>query len=396
MGRDETRRVKSNGSESNYPMNAPNPWQSIPRKSIVIFLLAVFAVFAGVGFANDVIDMGRQPLPRFAVAVVLTGVFSVLYAGTGVVLRGRFWIAFLPLFGLQMVVMGALGHWLPDAPHPVQLDAVETGRLHVRLAWDGCAIIISIALGYSGFVYVSISEARRYTKLQLEKASLDSEMAAAREVQRVMVPEDLPPIEGYAIESIYRPAAEVGGDFFQVIPLQSGRTLVVIGDVSGKGLRAAMIVSMIVGMLSAISGFTEEPGEILAELNRRLCGRTHDGFATCLMARFEKAARVVLASAGHPAPYLNAREIAVAGSMPLGLMETATYEQINVEMGAGDRVVLITDGIPEAQNEQRTLLGFAHVESLLREGASARLVAEAALRQGQQDDITVISMVREG
>ena len=132
------------------------------------------------------------------------------------------------------------------------------------MAFDGVAVIFSVVLGYVGFVHVSISEARRYSKAQIDKASLESEMAAAREVQRLMVPEDLPAVHGYTIESVYRPAAEVGGDFFQVIPLKSGRTLIVIGDVSGKGLRAAMIVSMLVGMLRTVSGFTEEPGEILA------------------------------------------------------------------------------------------------------------------------------------
>src|SRR5271168_2676524 len=135
-------------------------------------------------------------------------------------------------------------------------------------------------------------------------ATLEGEMAAAREVQRLMVPEHPPQINGYSIESIYHPAAEVGGDFFQVISLSSDRALVVIGDVSGKGLRAAMIVSMIVGTLRTVSGFTEEPAEILAELNRRLCGRTYGGFVTCLAVRLEDEGRLTLANAGHLPPYL--------------------------------------------------------------------------------------------
>lgn len=376
--------------------NAPSPWQSTPRRIIVIFMLAVFFVFLGVGFANDVIDMGRTPTPRFAVSVFLTGFIAVLYAYSGVRLRRKFWMALLPLFALQFLLMGLMANWLPDPPMPAQLNAAQTEHLHLRLIFDGIATIVAVALGYAGFAHVSISEAKRHVKLQLEKASLDSEMAAAREIQRVMVPENVPPVPGYAIESVYRPASEVGGDFFQMIPLKSGRTLVVIGDVSGKGMSAAMIVSMIVGMLCAESEHTEEPARILTELNRRLCGRTHGGFVTCLVVRLEEGPGVVAANAGHPSPYLNGVDVKMDGSMPLGVLENATYEQTCMEMGAGDGVVLITDGVPEAQNEARELLGFGRMESLLREGASVRTIADAAQKHGQQDDITVISIVREG
>jgi len=295
---------------------------------------------------------------------------------------------------LQILSMGSLNHALPDAPAVSQLDAAHTSRLQSRLSLDGMLIILSVTLGYTGFVTVSIKEARRHLKSQLEKAALENEMTAAREVQRVMVPEVLPPISGYSIESVYRPAAEVGGDFFQVIPLPSGRTLVVIGDVSGKGLSAAMIVSMIVGMLRTVTGFTEEPAAILAQLNRRLFNRTHGGFATCLIVRVEEQGRLTLANAGHPPPYMNGAETAFPGSMPLGLVEDAVYEQTSIEMRVGDAAVLVTDGVAEAQNEQHTLLGFPRVESLLREGASAKHLAEVAQRHGQADDRTIISIAR--
>jgi hypothetical protein len=374
---------------------ARSAWRTTPGKTRVIFLLAVFFVFANLGFANDSIDMGRQPPLRFAVAVLLSGLFPVCYAATGVALRGKFWKAFLPLFALQFLCLGMLGHWLPDGPQLDRLNAVQTGHLHARLVFDGCAIIISVTLGYVGFLWVTVSESRRHFRSELEKATLESEMAAAREIQRVMVPEQLPSTIGYAIESVYLPAAEVGGDFFQVIPLESGRTLVVIGDVSGKGLRAGMIVSMIIGMLRTVSGFSEEPAEILALLNSRLCGRTHGGFATCVAVRLEERGRVVLANAGHLPPYLNGTAIPFSGSLPLGLNETSAYEQTSLQMHVGDVTVLLTDGIAEAQNEQRVLLGFPRIESLLQAGASAKNVAEAAQQHGQNDDITVISVARE-
>ena len=371
-----------------------SPWRDTPRKAKIIFLLAVFFVFASFGFATDSIDMGRQPPLRFAISVVLSGLFAVAYAASGVALRQKFWMALLPLLLLQALSMGLLANIFPDGPRLAQLDAAQTARLGSRLAFDGSALIVAVTLGYIGFVFVSISEGRRHLRLQLEKTQLESEMNAAREVQRVMVPQELPRIVGYDLESVYRPAAEVGGDFFQIIQLPSGRTLVVIGDVSGKGLGAAMIVSMFVGILRTVTSFTEEPAQILAEANRRLCGRIHDGFATCLVVRLEDRGRLTLANAGHLPPYFNGKEIALAGSLPLAMVEDAAYTQSTLEMSAGDVVVLLTDGIAEAQNEQRVLLGFTRVETMLRQGATAAGLADAAQHHGQNDDMTVISVAR--
>jgi hypothetical protein len=371
-----------------------SPWRTTPRRIAVIFLLAVFFIFSAIGIANDLIDQGRQPARRFAITVALSGVFAVCYAISGVTLRRKFWKAFFPLITVQIFSYAFLANVFPDAPRLTQLDHIQADHLHSRMTFDGIGIIIAVVLSYVGFVVVSISEARRHARSQFEKAVLEGEMTAAREVQRVMVPEVLPPINGYSIESVYRPAAEVGGDFFQVIPLASGRTLVVIGDVSGKGLRAAMIVSMIVGMLRTVSSFTEEPALILAELNRRLFGRTHGGFATCLVVRFGEQGMLSVANAGHPPPYINGSEMAFKGSMPLGMIEDAAYEQTSLEMLVGDEAVLVTDGVAEAQNKQHVLLGFQRVESMLREGASARRVAEVAQEHGQADDLTVISIAR--
>jgi serine phosphatase RsbU (regulator of sigma subunit) len=173
---------------------------------------------------------------------------------------------------------------------------------------------------------------------------------------------------------------------------------VVIGDVSGKGLRAAMIVSMIVGTLRTVCGYTEEPAEILGELNGRLYGRVNEGFVTCLAVRLEERGRLTLANAGHLPPYVNGTEIQFAaqfqGSLPLGLVENAAYEQSSLEMAVGDVVGLLTDGIAEAHNDQRVLLGFARVETMLRAGATARNVADAAQQHGQNDDITMLRVSR--
>ena len=107
----------------------------------------------------------------------------------GVSLRSKFWKAFVPLFILQMGLMSALAHWFPDSPHFHHLDEAQTARLEQRLAFDGVATIITLCLGYAGFVHVFISESRRHIRASAEKAVLEAEMAAAREVQQVIVPE---------------------------------------------------------------------------------------------------------------------------------------------------------------------------------------------------------------
>jgi hypothetical protein len=370
-------------------------WRKTPSRLIAIFLLAIFFLFASFGFVFDGMGMGRQSVLHFVLSVAFTGLFAVSYAVVGISLRRRWWIGMLPVFLLQNVCMTLLGNWLPDAPPLAQLDSVQLSRFHHRLVFDGLAVIVSIILGYIGFIIVSIAESRRRIRSETEKAAIETELAAAREIQRIMVPQELPPAPGYAIESIYRPAAQVGGDFFQVIPLSDSQTLVVIGDVSGKGLSAAMIVSMIIGMLRTISGISHDPRQILAELNNMLFEHKHSGFVTCLAARLDPSGSVTVANAGHLPPWLNGVEIAIPGSVPLSVLASATPEQVILEMRPGDRLTLLTDGVVEARDQQGVLFGFERTETLMRGGSSALALAEAALNHGQDDDLTVISVLRK-
>ena len=381
-------------SRSRKDLPASSPWKTTPRWSILVFLLAVFFIFTSVGFVLDLMDMGRQPALRFALSVVLIGLFSTSYAAAGVTLRKRFWIPGVPIFILQNICMTFLANWLPDGPALTYADSAQLSRLHHRLHFDGVAVIVSVVLGYVGFLIVSTSESRRRTRIELDKAALDNEFAAAREIQRLMVPEEMPPAPGYDLESIYRPATQVGGDFFQVIPLDGGQTLVVLGDVSGKGLSAAMIVSMIVGMLQTIGRVSSDPAQILAELNRRLFERKHGGFVTCLAVRLDPSGSVALANAGHLAPWLNGSEIAFAGSLPLSLDASAVPETVILEMRPADRLTLLTDGVVEARDAEGTLFGFDRIASLMRQQASPLAFADAAIQHGQDDDLTVISILR--
>lgn len=223
---------------------------------------------------------------------------------------------------------------------------------------------------------------------------LEQEFKNARELQQVLVPETLPSLPGFAVTSAYRPALEVGGDFFQIISLEGGSTLVVLGDVSGKGLKAAMTVSLIVGVVRALANIVPAPGKLLSELNQRLCGRLQGGFTTCVALRVEPDGRTVLANAGHPSPFLNHRELELPGALPLGIDPATEYEETSFMLQEGDRFALYTDGLLEARSPSGELFSFARLESLFATNPSAAEATDAAVSFGQDDDITVLTLTR--
>ncbi len=224
--------------------------------------------------------------------------------------------------------------------------------------------------------------------------ALEQEYQSARELQRVLVPSSLPIVPGFTLTSAYRPAQEVGGDFFQIIPLENASTLVVLGDVSGKGLMAAMAVSLIVGAVRALAEDHPDPAELLTLLNRRLCGRLQGGFATCVILHIDSMGECALASAGHPAPYLNDQEIELPGALPLGISPEVVYEKCQISFKEGDHFSLYTDGLLEARNQAGELYSFTRLGRLFSSHPSAAHAAQAAVNFGQDDDITVLTLTR--
>jgi hypothetical protein len=229
---------------------------------------------------------------------------------------------------------------------------------------------------------------RDQQRTALERAELACEMASAREIQQYFIPEKLPPTPGLAIQSVYLPAREVGGDFFQVLPdARDGSTLIVVGDVAGKGLQAGMLSALIVGAIRTASQFTSVPGEILALLNQRLQGR---GLVTCLAMRINRDGSVELANAGHLPPYLDGKELAVEGSLPLGAAPGSTYDAMEFRLLESESLLLVSDGIVEAQNKRGELFGFDRTRQISSQ--SAEKIARAAQDFGQEDDITVLTL----
>jgi len=246
------------------------------------------------------------------------------------------------------------------------------------------------------FLLVSIIYAvYRYSVEQNERQGvLEQEFKSAQELQQVLIPETLPSFDGYAVTSAYRPAQQVGGDFFQLIAQPDGSALLVLGDVSGKGLKAAMTVALIVGTIRTVADTVDDPAEILPTLNRRLCGRLTDGFVTCLALRLTAEGDGVLANAGHPAPFKNREEMDLPGSLPLGLDLNAEYERVRFHLAIGDRLTLYTDGLLEARNAAGDLFSFERLHALIATQPDAKQATDAAVAFGQDDDITVLTLTR--
>jgi serine phosphatase RsbU (regulator of sigma subunit) len=272
----------------------------------------------------------------------------------------------------------------------------ELEILRVRVVWfpfgtqASLELIASVALAAAIFALLL----RRLLLSLRQQRELALDVKQAQEVQQVLIPEDLPHVPGLTIESEYRPAREVGGDFFQIIPHgNDGSVLIVVGDVTGHGLQAGMLVALIVGAIRTAADTSFDPLYVLQTLNKRLCGRGH-AHATCLALRISADGAVTLANAGHLPPYLNGKELPMEGALPLGMVENAEFSVMHFHLAPGDRLLLMSDGIAEAQDEQGHLFGFERIQELLRNPITAAEVATAAQKFGQEDDISVLSVTR--
>jgi uncharacterized membrane protein len=232
----------------------------------------------------------------------------------------------------------------------------------------------------------------RYNQVLRNESQTQAELESARTIQQILIPEALPDIPGFRIESVYHPAQQVGGDFFQILPIEGGGVLAVLGDVSGKGLPAAMTVALLVGTLRTLTESTTDPAEMLAGLNRRLLGRSK-GFTTAVAVRIEPGGEAELAIAGHLNPYLNGRELVLDGGLPLGLIGDAAYEKTTLTLACDDTLTLLTDGVLEARDAKtQELFGFERTLAISAQPAAE--IAAIAQRFGQDDDIAVLTLTR--
>ncbi len=311
-------------------------------------------------------------------------------------------LLFLPLLifiiGLGIRKVGVEGWLVLPAVIPLIISqfSSELIVLDLPVKWSpfGITIFVSQVSNLVSAAAISMLLLRRLVLSVRRQKLMALDVRQAQEVQQLILPEARTTLPGLVIESEYRAASEVGGDFFQIIPNSAdGSLLIVAGDVTGKGLKAGMLVALIVGAIRSTAETTTEPVSTLAALNRLLVGR-HDAQATCLALRIEADGNVTLANAGEMAPYLNGEPLAIEGALPLGIIESAEPSVMRFQLNQNDKLVLMSDGIAEATDANGHLFGFDRVHELLRTAKSAAEIASAAQTFGQEDDITVIAITR--
>jgi hypothetical protein len=272
----------------------------------------------------------------------------------------------------------------------------ELRVIHVQTTFTilGFAIHLGSISSILSLLIITVMLLRRFVASQRAKEVWKLEIAQARHVQQVLIPNELPEMNDMHIESEYRPMREVGGDFFQILPKgKDGSSLVVFGDVTGKGLQAGMLVALIVGAIRSTAQHDNRPQTILEALNDQLCERESSS-ATCMVLRFGADGAVELANAGQLPPYLNGVEMQIEGALPLGILTGMDFPVTSFKLEPGDSLIIMSDGVAEAQNEQGELFGFARIEEMLRGPATTDEIATAAQTFGQTDDILVLRLER--
>ncbi len=238
---------------------------------------------------------------------------------------------------------------------------------------------------------------------------IEQELRIARLIQQTLLPKTLPQLPGYDLAAYYQPAREVGGDFYDFLELDDGRFGLVVGDVTDKGVPAALVMATTRTMLRAAAQRLFSPGEVLRRANDALVTDIPPNmFITCLYAILEpESGHLIYANAGHDLPYRrhgSAAEELRATGMPLGLMPGMGYEEKEVVLGKGESVLFYSDGLVEAHDPQREMFGFPRLQGLVgtHHGGSSSLVAfllsELTRFTGedweQEDDITLVTLER--
>jgi steroid delta-isomerase-like uncharacterized protein len=250
-----------------------------------------------------------------------------------------------------------------------------------------------------------------YDQLSLMRQSTEQELRLARSIQRASLPEEVPSLEGWQINPYYQPAREVGGDFYDFHPLSEGRLGVVVGDATGKGVPAALVMSTTCGMLQLAAQALDSasPSEVLAQVNETLFARIPSNmFVTCFYAILDpNSGSLTYANAGHDLPYLRrsggeCEELRARG-MPLGLMPAMSYEEKEIVLDAGEAALFYSDGLVEAHDPEGEMFGFPRLRALIAEHAEERSLEDFLLGDlysfvgeswEQEDDITLLTLRR--
>jgi hypothetical protein len=342
----------------------------------------VLAGWTRIAVMDDVLTIGSV---SYAAALVLLLWHSVLNR------KSEAWVLVVPYTFDSLYSIYVAGLSLLDMSRHPSIAAFDDHLNHL-ITWPFTVGLNTID-GHICIASVCAVLILRFARSRREEERLEAELEAARTVQQVLIPSEIPIIPGFQVDAVYRPASQVGGDFFQVVSTETlGGALIVIGDVSGKGMPAAMTVSLLVGTFRTLAHYTQLPGEILDAMNRRMLARSKGGFTTCLVVRIDPDGMLTAANAGHLAPYVNGTEMSLQNGLPLGIDAATSYTGSKFHLACDDQLTLVTDGVIEARNKTGELYGFERASAIARK--SAESIARTAQDFGQADDITVVTIVR--
>ena len=243
-----------------------------------------------------------------------------------------------------------------------------------------------------------------------ERERIEQDLRVARTIQQASLPKEVPQLEGWQIAPFYRPAREVGGDFYDFHFLSEGRLGLVTGDATGKGVPAALVMSTTCGMLQLAAQVLDSssPGEVLERVNETLLARIPlNMFVTCFYAVLDpESGTLRYANAGHDPPYLwhgGCCEELRARGMPLGLMPGMSYEEGEVCLREGDSVLFYSDGLVEAHDPKGEMFGFPRLRAHVAEHGEERSLGDLLMEElysfvgegwEQEDDITLLTLKR--
>jgi serine phosphatase RsbU (regulator of sigma subunit) len=286
------------------------------------------------------------------------------------------------------------GRWSAD--NIIDVHRVEEGKIAEE--WKGANTIAAL-------------QEERLAQVERERERVEQELRVARSIQQASLPEEVPELEGWQINPYYQPAREVGGDFYDFHLLSEGRLGLVVGDATGKGVPAALVMSTTCGMLqlaAQASDSASSPGEVLRRVNEALLVRIPSNmFVTCFYAILDpRSGSLSYANAGHDLPYLwhdgDAEELRATG-MPLGLMPGMRYEQMQTVLDAGESALFYSDGLVEAHDPKGEMFGFPRLRALVAEQGEEGSLGDLCLEKlysfvgegwEQEDDITILTLRR--
>jgi len=276
---------------------------------------------------------------------------------------------------------------------------------------EGGKIAEEWGLGTMGSKLMRQRLAQELEQERVERERIEQELQVARHIQQASLPKEVPELEGWQISPFYQPAREVGGDFYDFHLLSEGRVGIVVGDATGKGVPAALVMSTTCGMLQAVSQAfdSSSPGEVLEQVNKTLVARIPSNmFVTCFYAILDpERSTLSYANAGHDLPYLRRHggecEELRARGMPLGIMPGMGYEQKEIVLEEGEAALFYSDGLVEAHDPEGGMFGFPRLQALVAEHSEENSLEERLLEElysfvgegwEQEDDITLLTLRR--